>query len=194
MTDQLFTEVLKYMGKTLKREGTTKTNQPYKLWKLTCDIGGQFPWSADAFDNLGFPLKSGQPSKSLKLAELQEGQYYKFLCKATPFTNQLGKSVVGKSVIVITKDVEANKTIGKNHKMSAELATKPTQTAPQPPGTDFLAFRTEYNSNVAATPELADKATWMHMLGCYIANHASTQFKEVIEQCKKNFENKKVQE
>jgi len=60
-------EILKYIGKELKRDGGE-----WKIFRLKFDAGRQYPFSIDAFDSIG----NKEDSKSLSLKDLAEGEYY----------------------------------------------------------------------------------------------------------------------
>lgn len=92
-------QVLKYTGKTLNNSGTKDGNE-WKAFKLTFDTGGEYPFTLNAWGSLG----DKEDSTSLKLKELEEGNYYlmKYKVQKDAFKNKGGKLCDNRTVWHIT--------------------------------------------------------------------------------------------
>ena len=169
--EQLYTETLIYQGKTLKKEGKTKDKE-WKIWQLLFGKG-----------NYGFKCSSFDPltPKSLQIKDLIEGKYYEVVYSKKPFESQYGPSE-SKQVALLKLGIAEKST---ENVFAAKDAIKSEQkplplTTPIQSWEDFAA---EYNTAMEGNPQKSA----IHMLGAHIANHHAEQFKEVIDNCKKNF-------
>jgi len=160
---EFHTEVLKYIGKTLRKEGEGAKG-PWKLWKLQFEVeGGQFP--------RGFTMFGPASPKSVQIKDLEEGQYYEIVHLLEPYTGKYGPVVARRAVIL--------------KESTKEQYTGPADKKPvvAKPVIDFAPFKADY----AKGTEGSTDSTAVHMLGAYVATYHAEEFKEVIQKCKEHF-------
>ena len=172
MVEKLYNETLKYLGKTLKKEGSTDKG-PWKLWELQFDCEGMYPWKCSCFDTLS-------PKSEFQVKDLEEGSYYEIVFKLEDYVGKYGKNH-SKKVILFKKGDESKKTKGVSHK---EQAVNTVQTQPLTPLSDWNTFAEGYDKAMSGN----DKKCDLHMLGAYVANVVPQQFEDIINKCKKHFE------
>ena len=179
--DGFFNETLKYMGKMLKNSGTTKENKEWKIWSLSFDVGGQFPWKCDSWDKLS--------DKGLQLTDMVEGNYYALTYVKKPFQSQHGPKV-GKNLVIV-KNAQPGECTKDSMGRNQSQGTLNAQPAPLPAAKvsaeGWVQFVTEYNQIMNGRAE----KTSNHMLGTYVVNKMGKQFGDLIALCKKNCESSK---
>lgn len=167
---QILSVTLPYMGRLFKKKGTSDKGKEWSLFQLNFNKGGQYPWKCTAFVPLG--------PKSINFDDMKEGEEYTVLYVEEAYTHEEYGEQKSKRVVSIQLP---------QHKDQTTLpATTPTsQPVPSTPSVhspkDWEKFSEAYNGSSM------ENKNAMHMLGAYVFNNHAEEFKEVIENCKKNF-------
>lgn len=164
-------KIAKYIGKTLDKQGE-KNGKSWVIWKLLFESGKKNPDWYRVFDTLkGFNTTDAKGKKS---CNLKEGEYYEVSYFEKPFISN-GIEKIGKEV----------KLIKPSSKDKATQSKPVTVAAPKGPrlAEGWVKFAEEYDAQMKDNP----KSGVMHMLGAYVANNMTDEFKDIILLCKKHF-------
>lgn len=180
--EPLQSEVLRYLGKELKKEGKTEEGREWKVFGLNFQSGKQYPHRFSTFDKLSDKNGGIQPK------DLEEGKWYKIVYKTTTFQSQYGEKQ-GKQAVVIYPAEEKDSTEGKTGqqgvKMNAESGT-PGRLVSK----DWVNFAKEYDELMK---DRTDKNA-LHMLGAWVKNYYKDEAGDLITLCLKHFEAAKPKE
>lgn len=171
--EPLHSETLKFLGRRLKKEGTSKEGREWKLYKLEFDTGGQYPWGCSAFNSIS--------DKGVQPKDLEEGKFYKILYKVQSFQSQYGPQKSKQAVLIQTATEEqATNPLAKKQQQQQQQLIQPETVS-----TDgFDTFAQEYKQ------KMGNQGNAMHMLAAYVVNHHADQFSQVIKKCQGHFPKK----
>ncbi len=172
--DQLMSETLCFLGKTLKRKGTNESGE-WIVWKLNFQSGMQYDWTCSAFDKIS--------DKGVQVAEMQEGQFYEVVYKINEFQTQYGTQKGKQAVLIKLSSAENSTEEGLKNKKNGSQGEKKEVSSPLA-ARDWVNFQKEYNTAMEGKPNKNS----IHMLGAYIANKYQDVAGAIITLCKKNFE------
>lgn len=167
---KLMSETLKYLGKTLKKQGETN-GKPWKIWKLSFDIGGQYPWQTSAFDNIS--------EKGVQVKDMNEGEYYEIVYKINEFKSDNYGIIKSKQAVLIKESSEDKATNGQNQ-------TKPdSQSNPILEVKGWDEFTRKYDENFKK-----EEQSRLHMLAVYLINEHKKSVQDIASKCEEHFQNK----
>ena len=113
-------ELLKYVGKELKKEGARKdkagVEHSWKLFQLKFDVGREYPRTFSCFNNTS--------TKGIQPSELEEGNYYEIIYIEEPYTNSYGPQL-SKSVKVLHLSSKESYDAAQTEKNTVQIAEEP---------------------------------------------------------------------
>jgi len=172
-----------YVGKELFREGKSAAGKPWRLYKI------KFKPSEQSDKNFSFSIfqrfkgENNSPDwQPLADPDLQELQWYTVTYNAEEKTNATGKTYTAKTAFRIQEGKHATP-------QAAPLPTsQPNKVASIMVEDVWTEFIANYKANI---PTAQQNPT--HMLGVYVANYYPDQFKSVIDKCKQEPTEEKVE-